>query len=162
MLGKSGGKLWPIPEQQWKDLITYIPDVVFWCLGGNSISVDVCPADVVKEILQRVETLKESGVKKVYVSEISQRGCFKKSKGLTKGEFDDKRRVINRRLQQKLKDEFVTIPSIKYTADYDSDLVHFGQKMGLKDSENTFSLCTVFCCHTKVLIRTFLTGTHQS
>ena len=84
-------------------------------------------------------------MKKVYVSEILERGCFKKSKGLTKGEFDDKRRVINRRLQQKLKDEFVTFPSI-----------------GLKDSENTFSMCAVFCCHTKVLIRTFLTGTHQS
>ena len=77
-------------------------------------------------------------MKKVYVSEISERGCFKKSKGLTKGEFDGKRRVINRRLQQKLKDEFVTFPSIKYPADYDSDLVHFGQKNGAKGLRKYF------------------------
>ena len=128
-LGQSGGKLWPIPNQ-WNDLLAYKPDAVFWCLGGNSIDKDIAPADIIKEILSKVDELKKSGVRKVYVSEISERGDFRKSPGLTKDTFDNKRRVINRRLQKKLKDEYVTFPNIKYPADYNNDLVHFGEMYG--------------------------------
>ena len=88
-LGQSGGKLWPIPNQ-WNDLLAYKTDAVFWCLGGSSIDKDIAPADIIKEILSKVDELKKSGVKKVYVSEISERGCFKKSPGLTKDTFDNK------------------------------------------------------------------------
>ena len=131
-LDKPGGKLWPIPKQRWDELIAYRSDVVFWCLGGNSIDKDISPGDIYNEILSRVDLLKKSGVKRVYVSEISERRCFKKSPGLTKETFDDKRRVINRLLQKKLTDEFVTFPNIKYPADYDDELVHFRQYNGTK------------------------------
>ena len=121
-LGKPGWKLWPIPTDPWHKLISYKPDVVFWCLGGNSIDKDKSPGVIYKEIIRRVDLLKQFGVKKVYVSE---RGCVKKCPGLTKETFDDKRHVINRRLRKKLKDEFITFPNMKYLADYDDDLPCF-------------------------------------
>ena len=108
---------------------------MFWCLGGNSINTDIKPAEIYAEIVNRVEYLKSIGVKKVYVSEISERGDFRKTPGLTKETFDEKRLVINRRLRRKFKDDFVTFPGIKYSKDYDDDKVHFGDggdKKGLK------------------------------
>ena len=72
------------------------------------------------------------------MSEISERGNFRKSPGLTKEVFDEKRQVINRRLRRKFKDEFVTFPNIKYPSDYDDDLVHFG------DGENQKGLRKYF------------------
>ena len=126
--GQPGGKLKPFPQSSWDAMIKFQPDVVFWCLGGNSITKFSPPGNIVKEVLEYVEKLKSVGVKKVYVSEISERGNFSKSPGLTKPVFDEKRQVINRRLRLKLKKEFVTFKTIKYPTDYDADLVHFGER----------------------------------
>ena len=81
---QPGAKLWPLPQKQWEELQRYRPEVVFWCLGGNSIDKDISPAVIYHEIIELVDTLKQAGVKKVYVSEISERGNFRKSPGLTK------------------------------------------------------------------------------
>ena len=82
--------------------------------------------------------MNKSGVKKVYVSKISERGEFSKSEGLTNEVFEDKRKVINRRSQQKLKGDFVTFKMIKYPTDYDVDLVHFGERDGNKGMRKYF------------------------
>ena len=69
--GKSGGKLTPFPTRSWEDMTEFQPNVVFWCLGGNSITKYSPPEKIVKDILGYVEKLKEAGVHRVYVSEIS-------------------------------------------------------------------------------------------
>ena len=99
---QPGAKLWPLPQKQWEELQRYRPEVVFWCLGGNSIDKDISPAVIYHEIIELVDTLKQAGVKKVYVSEISERGNFRKSPGLTKEAFEEKRKIVNRRLRRKL------------------------------------------------------------
>ena len=38
---QPGAKLWPLPQKQWEELQRYRPEVVFWCLGGNSIDKDI-------------------------------------------------------------------------------------------------------------------------
>ena len=132
---QPGAKLWPLPQKQWEELQRYRPEVVFWCLGGNSIDKDISPAVIYHEIIELVDTLKQAGVKKVYVSEISERGNFRKSPGLTKEAFEEKRKIVNRRLRRKLQGEFVIFPKIKFPEDYDGDLVHFGNtgdEKGLK------------------------------
>ena len=65
-------------------MLRFQPHVVFWCLGANSITKDSSPGEHVKAVLDYVEELTKSGVKKVYVCEISERGDFSKSEGLTK------------------------------------------------------------------------------
>ena len=55
-------------------LMDFNPDVCFVCLGGNDIRPDSDPSDLVKKILIVTDKMKESGVKKIYVSEISTRG----------------------------------------------------------------------------------------
>ena len=82
--------------------------------------------------------MNKSGVKKVYVSKIWERGDFSKSEGLTKEVFEDKRKWVNRRLQQKLKGDFVTFKMIKYPTDYDVDLVHFRERGGNKGMRKYF------------------------
>lgn len=81
------------------------------------------------------DQLKESGVKRLYVLEISTRGDFRKVPGLDKETFDKKREAVNRRLKKIFKDCFVTFRTIKFPPDYNDDLVHFGSggdKKGLK------------------------------
>ena len=67
---------------EWQKLTDFNPDVYFVCLGGNDIRSDSNPSDLVKKILIVTDKMKESGVKKIYVSEISTRGNFKRVPGL--------------------------------------------------------------------------------
>ena len=116
-------------------LTDFNPDVCFVCLGGNDIRPDSDPSDLVKKILIVTDKMKESGVKKIYVSEISTRGNFKRVPGLDKKTFDIKREAMNRKLKRIFKDRFVTFKTIQYPNDYNDDLVHFGsggEKKGLK------------------------------
>ena len=69
-------------------LIDLNPDACFVCLGGNDIRPGSDPSDLVKKILIVTDKMKESGVKKIYVSEISNRGNFKRVPGLDKNVID--------------------------------------------------------------------------
>ena len=69
-------------------LIDFNPDACFVCLGGNDIRPGSDPSDLVKKILIVTDKMKESGVKKIYVSEISNRGNFKRVPGLDKNVID--------------------------------------------------------------------------
>ena len=51
--------------------------------------------------------------------------------------------MINRRLQQKLKRDFVTFKMIKYPTDYDVDLVHFVEVMEIKGCKSKYILVNV-------------------
>ena len=116
-------------------LKNFNPDVCFVCLGGNDIRPTSNPNDLVDKILVVTDKLKESGVKRIYVSEISTRGDFRKVPGLDKETFDKKRDAMNRKLKKIFKDRFVTFKTIKFPQDYKDDLVHFGSggdKKGLK------------------------------
>lgn len=111
------------------------PDVCFVCLGGNDIRPDCNPSEIVQKILVVTDQMKESGVKKVFVAEISTRGDFRKVPGLDKQTFDNKRNSVNRKLKKIFKDRFVTFKTIRFPTDYNDDLVHFGSggdKKGLK------------------------------
>ena len=60
------------------------------CFGGNDIRPDSDPKELVNRILVVTDQMKNSGVKKIYVSEISTRGDFSKVPRLTKEAFDIK------------------------------------------------------------------------
>lgn len=126
--GKGGMKFDNIPSELYSKLLSFSPDVVFLSLGGNSIKYNSVPKDIIAHIRSMVETLKSNGVKKVYVAEISERGSFTKSPGLTKKAFEAQRKKINKTLRKVFQKDFITFKDIKYPADYDNDLVHFGSK----------------------------------
>ena len=85
------------------------PDVCFVCLGGNDIRPDCHPSEIVQKILVVTDQMKESGVKKVFVAEISTRGDFRKVSGLDKQTFDNKRNSVNRKLKKSLKGKYKEI-----------------------------------------------------
>ena len=63
--GKSGGKLNPFPKHEWDRMMEFQPQVVFWCLGGNSITKDSSSGSAVAEVLNYVDKLREAGVRQV-------------------------------------------------------------------------------------------------
>ena len=63
--GKSGGKLNPFPKHEWDRMMEFQPQVVFWCLGGNSVTKDSSSCSAVAEVLNYVDKLRESGVRQV-------------------------------------------------------------------------------------------------
>lgn len=134
------------------DLLQFNPSACFICLGGNDIKEESNPADIVQKILRITDKMKDCGVRKIYISEISERGCFKKSPGLTKESFEIKRNAINKKLKKIFKDDFVTFKSVRYPGDYDDDLVHFGDgdgKKGLK--KYFFAIRGLFCSYKTTL-----------
>ena len=86
--------------QRLKDFNT---DVCFVCLSGNDIRPYSNTKELVNRLLVVTDQMKNSGVKKIYVSEISTRGDFSKVPGLTKEIFDIKRNVscMNRKIERK-------------------------------------------------------------
>ena len=107
-------------------LISFGPDIVFICIGGNDIEVDTAPADIARGIEELIETLRKSGVKTILVHEIGTRGHLRG--GLTKEIFDSKRKSINKKLKQIPMASLIRFPKITYPSGFSDDLVHYNQR----------------------------------
>ncbi|KAK3107288.1 hypothetical protein FSP39_011166 [Pinctada imbricata] len=83
-------------------VLHFQPDIVFICLGGNDISATSSPCEIVRNIKTLVNELISTGVRRVLVSEVLERGDFTKAPGLTKDSFDKQRKKINQMLKSKL------------------------------------------------------------
>lgn len=126
--GKGGMRADRIPSVIFSELLSFRPDVVFLQLGGNDISDNCVPNEILKNITNCVNELRNSGVQRVFVGEILQRGDFRKAPGLDIIRFDRIRKVINKKLQKLFKDEFIVFPKLKYPRDYLDDKVHLNDK----------------------------------
>lgn len=102
------------------------PDYVFLSIGGNDISPISKPDDIFDNICDLVTEFEEAGVRRVFISEILQRGDFSKSQppGLTKSKFDRDRKRINKLLSEKYSTNLIKFPDIRCPRDYDKDKVH--------------------------------------
>ena len=69
-----------IPGQLFESLIDFRPELVILWLGGNDISHDSSPRMIYERLCSIALELKLHGVKKVFVCEVIERGCFEKSK----------------------------------------------------------------------------------
>ncbi|KAK3089506.1 hypothetical protein FSP39_018796 [Pinctada imbricata] len=113
-----------IDSRKFSQLLDFSPDVVFMVIGGNDVSDTSIPSDIFKSIMEIISTLYSSGVKRVFISEIIERGNFEKAPGLTRERFNKQRKVINKKLKTACRDNFVMM-KVKFPKDYDeNDFVH--------------------------------------
>ena len=110
-----------------KEVKIFEPDAVFMNLCGNSITSTSKPRELSDEVIKIVNELKQTGVKKVYVAQITERGKFK-DKALKKKSFDGQRKKINKLLREMYEKDFIVLHDIKYHRDYKTDLVHFNDR----------------------------------
>jgi lysophospholipase L1-like esterase len=113
-------------DEVMRELEEFKPQVVVLTIGGNDIRHDTKPKDIAGFIGAIADKLKLAGVKKVFFTEISERGKFIKDPFLTQKSFNKQRRKINSLVAE------MGIGTIKlqatYPQHYDSDLVHFNNK----------------------------------
>ena len=112
---------------EFKKLKLFCPDVVFFNLGGNSITATTKPKQISDKLCELVEELKVAGVKKVYVAEITTRGKFK-HEGLDKKCFDAQRKKINKTLAEAYGKDVIVFNDVKYHRDYHTDLIHYNDR----------------------------------
>ena len=121
----------PTAKGLWRRCLRREADVYFVNIGGNDITTTSEPEEIFKRIVKLVDELyRQRRVKMVYVAEIQTRGDFRG--GLTKQEFDDQRRVINDLLQNRYHQYFVRFTDVRYSTDYDTDLVHLDSSERLR------------------------------
>lgn len=129
--GKSGMSTQRKFKDCFDDLQKYRPDVVFINLGGNDITKRTVANHLKNRILDIVDKLYLSGVRKVFVASIIERGSFPRFTGLTRSKFNKIRRSVNRKLRKELGPSFIDVAQkIKYPRHYDGDLVHPGSREG--------------------------------
>ena len=108
-------------------LKSFYPDAVFINLGGNSITTETKPNKLAGKLRDLVTELKENGVKRVYVAEITTRGKFRPV-NLMKKCFDDQRTKMNKTLRKMYGVDFIVFRDIKYHLDYSTDLIHYNDR----------------------------------
>ena len=109
----------------------YRPDVVFMNLGGNDITESTDIQNPVKRLKNIVKELYETGITKVFVATIIERGSFQEWTGLTRPIFNKIRHALNKKLRTELGTDLVDVgKKIKYHRHYNNDLVHTGYHQG--------------------------------
>ena len=78
-----------------KKVKSFKPGVVYIFLGGNSITKNTKPSELVDLYFSIIKDLRDSGVRKIYVAEIPTHGKFK-TPGLDKKCFDSQGEKINK------------------------------------------------------------------
>lgn len=129
--GVSGMRADNIPQNKINEILIFKPDIVIILVGGNDICDNSSPNDIVKNIKNLVDELKENAVQFIYVSEILPRGKFKYSVELTIERFNSQKKKINKKLQNFANASVISMKKIKYPEDYIRDCVHLndsGQK----------------------------------
>jgi len=100
-------------------------------LGGNSIDATTRPREIYEELKSMIAELKMSGVERVFVSGIIERGQFPPWTGMNRQTFNKVRRAVNELLKKHLKQDYVDMGKrIRYPTHYDRDGVHPGVKEG--------------------------------
>ena len=125
--GHGGMCTTSIPGELFESLIDFRPELVILWLGGNDISHDSSPRMIYERLCNIALELKLHGVKKVFVCEVIERGCFEKSKSsglLTAVSFNRQRKKINSLLASSSDVSVLRMNKIKYDTDYNTDLVH--------------------------------------
>lgn len=128
-----------------QSMLQYQPDVVFMILGGNDVSCNSSVDSIVGRLKTIVDKLYSSGIRRVFVGTIIERGSFWHSTGLTKEMFDKIRRGINRKLRRILGPDLIdVVKKLKFPKHYDEHLVHPGDRQAglyllLKSIERCFA-----------------------
>ena len=104
---------------------------VFIVLGGNDIRSTRTPDGIFTEIKRVVDKLKMSGVERVFVSSILERGKTHHTTKMTVKDLNKVRRSLNDRLGKEYGCNYVdTGKRLIYPRHYNKDLVHPGAKEG--------------------------------
>ncbi|XP_053390121.1 uncharacterized protein LOC123534501 [Mercenaria mercenaria] len=112
-------------------LLSYRPRYVFINLGGNDITAECDAQTIYLDIIDIVGKLYNSGVERVFVASIVERGKFPHWTGLNHKIFTVCRRYINKKLKKYLRNDFVQVGKrLMFPRHYDSDLVHPGFQEG--------------------------------
>lgn len=123
--GKGGMTAEKYDQKLFNDLIQYQPDYVFLTIGGNDIRSLSQPKKIAESIVGMIDTLESNGVKKVFFTEIAERGRFKKDPFLVKKSFNKQRNSINTTVRRRCN----TIPlKARFPQDFSKDYVHLNPK----------------------------------
>ena len=129
--GKSGMSTRRKIDEKLCQLLEFQPDVVFMNVGGNDIRSTTSIEELVKQIKSLVAYLQSSGVRRVYVASIVERGSFPSFTGLSKSKFNKIRRSVNKKLQKHFGKDFIDVGGdLRYPRHYDRDMVHPGLREG--------------------------------
>lgn len=123
--GQGGMTAEHVSKQLLQDLKSYGPNVVFVNIGANDIRSDSSCRTICQNIHNVVLEIYKAGANSVFVAEISERGCFVKSHGLTNNIYMKQKNSINRNLKKMFGAKLVKFPEIRFPEDYGDDLVHF-------------------------------------
>lgn len=129
--GKSGMTTTRKFQETFEQMLNYQPDVVFINLAGNEVNSGTSVELVVHRLNLIIEQLRSSGVQKIFVASIVERGSFWASTGMTRPKFNRIRRAINRKLRELLGSDFIDMgKKLRYPRHYDDDLIHPGARQG--------------------------------
>ncbi|KAK3094495.1 hypothetical protein FSP39_002503 [Pinctada imbricata] len=106
------------------ELLEFHPVVVFVVIGGSDITESCVPADVFRNIMALVETIKDAGTERVYVTEILHRGAFPNAPEMTEKRFNSIRSSINKKICKTFGQVRVKADDIKFPKHYEDDLVY--------------------------------------
>jgi len=123
--GVGGMKVDSYPENLFKKMMEGRPDYVFLTIGGNDITSQTSPKKIAEKLQALADRMLKDGVKKVFFTEITERGKFRKDRRLTKKSFNAQRSKIN----DTLKRQFDVVPmDVRFPRHYSSDEVHLNEE----------------------------------
>ena len=112
-------------KQTLDDLKKYQPDTVYLCCGGNDVTFECRPADIVERIRVIVDHLYETGVKTVLVQALIPRASFRDA--MNTASFLTVMRAVNSRLHKMYRRRYVHFqPNLN--EDYKKDKIHLNNK----------------------------------
>ncbi|XP_060595448.1 uncharacterized protein LOC132749623 [Ruditapes philippinarum] len=112
---------------KFREMLEYQPRYVFINLGGNDITAACDIQSIYINLINIAEELYNSGVERVFVASIIERGNFEQRTGLNSMMFNKIRRSLNNKLKKYFGHDFVQVGKrLRYPRHYDMDLVHPG------------------------------------
>lgn len=123
--GQGGMTAENYSREKFEELLRFQPDYVFLTIGGNDIKSRSTSHEIGRYIEEIIASLYQNGVKRVYFTEICDRGIFKKDPHLTRKIFNIQRRKLNK-LVAKMNVGIINIGA-RLTRDYIGDKVHFNE-----------------------------------
>lgn len=109
--------------EKFEEVLRFQPDYVILTIGGNDIKSRSNPNEIARYIREIISSLYQNGVKKVFFTEICDRGIFKKDPHLTRKIFNKQRRILNE-LVSEMNVGIIDIGA-RLSRDYCGDKVHF-------------------------------------
>ena len=131
--GRGGMSALSIPDDLWKEMLAYRPNICILHLGGNDINPSIDVPKVFDVVMERVNTLRERGIH-VVIGEILPRAEFAlRERGVPLDLFETVRKGLNKRFRRAMRENWLMFRvCVMYRGGglhfhYDEDGVHLSE-----------------------------------